>query len=246
MFFEKEKFYVHNIFTTLSKQILGGRLLWAVTDGQGSNFSGEFKLKTCNNLPFRICCENIVDVALFLKKWQDGKGVVKWAGVEEAGVSSPTNSDGLKFVKPNSKPNKILSPSTNQFTNTRTNQPTKWVWRQKLTQEVGSLIHGSTQSAPQIQSDYKAKEDDILGIKENNMKMCVRLVETIPESVVVAALQPSGSPTSVEVSCISGDSNSWLLQLCDSRKLILPFSYRGSLSESSSTLLLPIMAGIEK
>ena len=115
-----------------------------------------------------------------------------------------------------------------------------------MTQAVASLIHGSTQSALQIQSDYKAKEDEILGIKENNMKTCVGSVETIPESVVAAALQPSGSPTSIEVSCISGDSNSWLLQLHNSRKLILPFSYWGSLSESSSTLLLPIMAGIEK
>ena len=221
-------------------------MLQAVTDGQGSNFSDGFKLKTCNKLPPKICCENVVNIAFFLKKWQDGKGAVKWAGVEEAGMSSPTNSDGLKFVKPNSKPNKILSPSTNQFTNTRTNQPTKWAWRQKLTQAVGSLIHGSTQSALQIQSDYKAKEDEILGIKENNMKKCVGSVEKIPESVVAAALQPSGSPTSIEVSCISGDSNSWLLQLRNSRKLILPFSYWGSLSESSSTLLLPIMAGIEK
>ena len=40
-----EKCYVHNIFTTLSQQILSDRLLLAVISGQKSNFSGEFKLE---------------------------------------------------------------------------------------------------------------------------------------------------------------------------------------------------------
>ena len=46
---------------TYSLSILGSRLLQAVTDKQESNFNGEFKLKIHNNLPFRICCESIVN-----------------------------------------------------------------------------------------------------------------------------------------------------------------------------------------
>ena len=49
-----EKCYVHNIFTIFLQQILNDRLLRAVTSGQESNFSDGFKLKTCNNLQFRI------------------------------------------------------------------------------------------------------------------------------------------------------------------------------------------------
>ena len=47
--------------TTFSQQILCSRLLLAIISGQESNFGGEFKLKTCNNLLIRICCENIMD-----------------------------------------------------------------------------------------------------------------------------------------------------------------------------------------
>ena len=39
-----------------------------ITGDQESNFDGEFKLWTYNNLSLKICCKNIVDiVALFLK-----------------------------------------------------------------------------------------------------------------------------------------------------------------------------------
>ena len=35
--------------------------MWQVlTSGQESNFSGGFKLKTCNNVQTKICCERIV------------------------------------------------------------------------------------------------------------------------------------------------------------------------------------------
>ena len=44
-------------------------LLLAITNGQQSNFNGRFKLKTCNNLPNKICCENIMDVVLLFIFW---------------------------------------------------------------------------------------------------------------------------------------------------------------------------------
>ena len=47
---------------TFLQQILGDRLLYAVTNGKESNFNDRFKLKTCNNLPTRICCEIIVKI----------------------------------------------------------------------------------------------------------------------------------------------------------------------------------------
>ena len=47
------------MFTTFS-QVLFCSLLLAVTSGQESDFIGEFKLKTNNNLPIRICCEGVV------------------------------------------------------------------------------------------------------------------------------------------------------------------------------------------
>ena len=40
--------------------------LWAITDGQESNFNDEFKLKTFNNLLPKICCKNVMDIALLL------------------------------------------------------------------------------------------------------------------------------------------------------------------------------------
>ena len=42
------------IFTTFSQQILGGGLLLV---GNKANFNSGFNLKTCNNLPLKICCE---------------------------------------------------------------------------------------------------------------------------------------------------------------------------------------------
>ena len=41
----QEKCYIHNIFITLSQQILNGRLLLIVMGWQKSNFSCKFKLK---------------------------------------------------------------------------------------------------------------------------------------------------------------------------------------------------------
>ena len=43
-FFQKYKCYVNNIFTTLSQQIINGRLLLIVIGGEKSNLSGKFKL----------------------------------------------------------------------------------------------------------------------------------------------------------------------------------------------------------
>ena len=39
-----EKYYTHSIFTIISQQILSDGLLLAVTNGEKSNFSGEYKL----------------------------------------------------------------------------------------------------------------------------------------------------------------------------------------------------------
>ena len=54
------------MFITFSQQILCGKLFLAIINGQKSNLSCRFKLKICNKLPTRICCENIVDLALLL------------------------------------------------------------------------------------------------------------------------------------------------------------------------------------
>ena len=58
------KWYVHNIFITLSLQILSGKLLLVVIAGQKSNLSCEIQIKTNNNLLTMICCENVVDLTL--------------------------------------------------------------------------------------------------------------------------------------------------------------------------------------
>ena len=52
--FYKEKCYIHNIFTTLSQQIINDRLLLVVMDEQKSNLSCRFKLEpiTINHLWF--------------------------------------------------------------------------------------------------------------------------------------------------------------------------------------------------
>ena len=43
--------------------------MWhVVISGQKSNFSNIFKLKTCNNLSIKICCENVMNVALLKNK----------------------------------------------------------------------------------------------------------------------------------------------------------------------------------
>ena len=57
----KKKLKRNTTSATFSQQILCSRLLLAIISGQESNFGGEFKLKTCNNLSIRICCENIMD-----------------------------------------------------------------------------------------------------------------------------------------------------------------------------------------
>ena len=56
----KEKYCVHNIFTTLSQQIINDRLLLVVMDEQKSNLSCRFKLEpiTINHLWF--VNENVV------------------------------------------------------------------------------------------------------------------------------------------------------------------------------------------
>ena len=41
----EEKFYIHNIFTTFSQQIVSGRLLLVVMSGQKNNLSYGFKLE---------------------------------------------------------------------------------------------------------------------------------------------------------------------------------------------------------
>ena len=43
--------------TIFSQQIIGIKLLRAVTYGQESNISNRFKLKIHNNLPLKICCK---------------------------------------------------------------------------------------------------------------------------------------------------------------------------------------------
>ena len=48
---------MEDIFTSISQQILGGKLLLTVIDEQENNFSGVFRLKAYNNLPAKICCE---------------------------------------------------------------------------------------------------------------------------------------------------------------------------------------------
>ena len=55
---------MEDIFTSISQQILGGKLLLTVIDEQENNFSGGFRLKAYNNLPAKICCENVIDVTL--------------------------------------------------------------------------------------------------------------------------------------------------------------------------------------
>ena len=45
--------YFRSTFTTNFKWYI-------VTDGQKNSFSSGFKLKTCNNLPIRICCESVI------------------------------------------------------------------------------------------------------------------------------------------------------------------------------------------
>ena len=54
--FQKKKCYVYNIFTTLSQQILDGRLLVVIIGGQKCNISSGFKLKpiTTNHLWFIV------------------------------------------------------------------------------------------------------------------------------------------------------------------------------------------------
>lgn len=55
--------------TTLSQQILDGKLLPSVTDKQKRNFSRRVRLKTHYNQPLRICYENIAIIALLQYYW---------------------------------------------------------------------------------------------------------------------------------------------------------------------------------
>ena len=54
--------YFHNILQQILWQVVTCWL--TITSGQKNNFSNKFKLKTCNNLPTWICCENVVNVTL--------------------------------------------------------------------------------------------------------------------------------------------------------------------------------------
>ena len=58
------KWYIHNIFITLLKQILTGRLLIVVIGGQKSNLNCETQIRNNNNLPHINCYENVMDQAL--------------------------------------------------------------------------------------------------------------------------------------------------------------------------------------
>ena len=51
--------YFHNTFT----KILSDKLLLVVIGGQKSNLSCEIQIRTNNNLPPMIYCENVVDLA---------------------------------------------------------------------------------------------------------------------------------------------------------------------------------------
>ena len=67
------KCYVHNIFTTLSQQILNSKLLLVIMGGKKSNLNCEFKLEPITTfhiwfffwrkMPYMICYKNILDVA---------------------------------------------------------------------------------------------------------------------------------------------------------------------------------------
>ena len=52
--------YFHNTFT----KILSDKLLLVVIGGQKSNLSCEIQIRTNNNLPPMIYCENVVDLEL--------------------------------------------------------------------------------------------------------------------------------------------------------------------------------------
>ena len=57
--------------TIFSQQISSGKLLPVVTSGQKSHLSDGFRLKTHNNIPSKICCKNVVDVALLILYYFD-------------------------------------------------------------------------------------------------------------------------------------------------------------------------------
>ena len=44
------------------QQILYDRLLFVIISRQKKNSNSKFKLKTCNNLPIKICCKNIMKI----------------------------------------------------------------------------------------------------------------------------------------------------------------------------------------
>ena len=56
---------LYTLSTTFLEQILDSRFLFVATSGiKKSNFNDGFRLKTCNNLSSKICCQNAMDVAL--------------------------------------------------------------------------------------------------------------------------------------------------------------------------------------
>ena len=63
--FYNEECYVHNIL----QQILSDRLLLPNIDGRKSNFNSGFKIRTNNNILFKIYYENVADIALLIIKY---------------------------------------------------------------------------------------------------------------------------------------------------------------------------------
>ena len=49
-----KKYYIHNIFTILSQQILSGKLLLTIIDRKKNNFSGGFKLESVTTYPVKF------------------------------------------------------------------------------------------------------------------------------------------------------------------------------------------------
>ena len=59
---QKEKCYVHNIFTILSQQIINDKLLLVVMGGEKSNLSCKFKLEPIKIYHLWFFCKNIIKI----------------------------------------------------------------------------------------------------------------------------------------------------------------------------------------
>ena len=57
--------------TIFSQQILSDRLLLVIISGQKCTFKLWIQIRTNNNLPHMICCENNVDVTLNQKRTEE-------------------------------------------------------------------------------------------------------------------------------------------------------------------------------